>query len=162
MITAKQKVIIGTIALATAYAAGRWASPTKVVTKVQTVTVQQKVDKTQTDTNRDKHVKTVVHEVRKPDGEVIKTVTITQDTQTARQTHKVATDDIDKTKSSEKEVTYTQSKVTLSALAGVSFAGVAPQMVYGASITKPVLGPVTVGAFGLSNGTVGASLGLTF
>lgn len=161
-ITTKQKVIISVVVLSAAYASGRWASPTKIVTKTQTVEVQIQKDKTQTDTNRDKHTKTVVQELRKPDGTVEKTTTVTQDDTTERKTNSVSLETDSRKATSDKEVTYSQAKVTISALGGLSFHGVVPQTVYGASISKPIFGPVTVGGFYLSNQTAGVSIGLTF
>lgn len=34
--------------------------------------------------------------------------------------------------------------------------------IYGASLDRRILGPVTVGGFGLTNGTIGVSIGLSF
>lgn len=51
--------------------------------------------------------------------------------------------------------------LNVSALAGVDVTSkFAP--VYGVHVTKQVLGPVTVGAYGLTTGIVGVSLGVTF
>jgi len=33
---------------------------------------------------------------------------------------------------------------------------------FGGSVTKPILGPVTMGLWALSNGNAGVSVGLTF
>lgn len=54
-------------------------------------------------------------------------------------------------------------RLNVSALAGVDLSNLrAVVPVYGVSVTKQVLGPVTVGAFGLTNGVIGVSLGMEF
>lgn len=55
------------------------------------------------------------------------------------------------------------SKYNISALAGYDLShprSLTP--LYGVSVTKQVLGPITVGAFGLTNGVLGVSLGVNF
>jgi hypothetical protein len=39
--TTKIKIIIGVVALATAFAVGRWTGPTKIKTEIKTVTVEK-------------------------------------------------------------------------------------------------------------------------
>ena len=160
-VTTKQKVVLSVIALTVAYGAGRWASPTKVVTKTVTVEVEKKTDDVKSDLNLDKHRETTTVVLKKPDGTEETTTHVTEDTTANKTRDEHSTDQVNKTSSQTKEVTYTSPKVTVSALAGLSFSG-SPAPAYGASISKPILGPVTVGLWGLSNATGGVSLGLTF
>lgn len=55
------------------------------------------------------------------------------------------------------------SKFNVSALAGVDVSHLRSlQPIYGVSVSKQVFGPVTAGAFGLTNGIIGVSLGVSF
>lgn len=147
---AKTKVIIIVLALATSFAAGRFLIPQKIVTQTKTVTVE--VEKEKQDTNT--HTETVDKIL--PDG--TKTITTVTDTST-----KTTTTESNSTKTDTKsETTYAKDGVTISALAGIDVTNPAKGFVYGASISKPILGPISFGAFGLTNGTVGVSLGLKF
>ena len=158
--TTKAKVGIAAVALLTAFAFGRVSAPVKVKTEVKTVEVEKKTDKV--DTQRDKHQKTVITEVTKPDGTKEKTTTIIQDSSTDQK--RTDSDSIAKTETQTKEVTRGSSPVTVSFLAGANLStGPGPStLVYGGAITHPVLGPVTIGIWGFTNATFGASLGLSF
>lgn len=143
----KYKIIIAVVALAVSFAVGRYTVPEKV--KIETKVVQ--VEKQ--DTDKDTHKKTIVTVVQKPNGEKDSTTTTTVDV--VSKTDSIISDKSDTTKQITKG-----SSTTLSLLGGYNLNNNTPT--YGLSVTKPVLGPVTIGAFGLNNGTVGASVGLTF
>lgn len=148
------KLIVGAaILLLASFATGRWLAPTKVVTEIKTVEVEKKVDTTTT--QKDEHKTTVVTE--KPDG--TKQTVITDDTHTGTKSKDttVVTDTSDTTKT----VTRDSARVTVSALGAINIHDISTP-VFGVSITKPILGPLTVGVFGLSSGVAGASIGLTF
>ncbi len=151
--TTKQIAIVGAVALLTAFAVGRWSAPTKV--KIQTVEVEKKTDDKKV--NVDDHKLTTITETDKPDGTKVKTTTIADDRNTKVEDKK--TDDV--SKSVVEELDKTTSKITISALAALNVTKPGLPM-YGASITRPILGPITVGIFGLQNGTAGVSVGLTF
>jgi hypothetical protein len=150
----RTKIIIASVALLTSYAFGRFSAPDHVKIETKIVEVEKKV----TDTDKEKHQKKVVEEIELPDGTKKKTTTIVQDTDT--KTH--VEDDKSKTSDTIKE-TDKGSKVTLAALGGVALHpnGTDP-ILYGGMISKPILGPITVGIWGLSNATAGAAVGLTF
>lgn len=152
----KTKVIIVVIALVTSFAVGRWAAPTKIVTK--TIEVEKKVivkdDKKDTRKHRSK--KTVV--VVTPDGTKTTTIVDNTDTDTKQENKDKTTDDIKKDSETTKE--YSSSKVTVSALGALNLKTGLPA--YGAAVSKPILGPLTIGAFGLTDTTFGVSVGLTF
>ena len=149
----KQMLIIGAVALLTAFAVGRWSAPEKV--KIQTVEVEKKTEDKKV--NIDDHKVTTIVETDKPDGTKTKTTVITDNKDTKVVDKK--TDDT--TKTTTKEIDKSSSNVTISALAAINITS--PGLpIYGASVTKPILGPITVGIFGFQNGMAGASVGLTF
>jgi hypothetical protein len=155
----KYKIIIVVVSLAIAFAVGRYSTPEKIKTVTQTVTVHD----IQTDTNTDKkdNKKVVTVEDDKPTGEKVITTTTTDNSDTNTKIDQ--TDDTTTNTTSTKEVTKGSDKVTILGLAGTQFGKGSPlSTVYGGSISKPVLGPITTGAWGLSNKTVGLSVGLTF
>jgi hypothetical protein len=157
----KLKVFLGVVALAAAYGFGRWSSPVKVVTETKTVEVEKKQDVVKQDTNKDDHKVTVTKQVVKPDGTKETDTTVTEDVTTAKKYQDTTQSTIDTTKDTTKEVTYATAKVTISALAAVNV--LSPTgLDYGASVSKPILGPITIGAFGFESGRVGMSIGLTF
>ena len=146
-------LVIGVVVLLGAFAAGRWSAPEKV--KIQTVTVEKKTDDKKSDT--EDHKKITVTETTKPDGTKTKTTVITDDRNT--KTEDKSTDDTTKTMT--KEVDKSTSKVTISMLAAENLSS--PSIpIYGVAITKPILGPLTVGIFGFQNSMAGVSVGLTF
>lgn len=151
--TTKQILIISAIALATAFAFGRWSAPEKV--KIQTVEVEKKVDDKKTAV--DDHKLTTITETDKPDGTKVKTTVIADDRNTKVDDKSVDTS----AKTETKEIDRSSSKVTVSFLGGIAIAS--PYLpTYGVAVTKPVVGPLTIGLFGFQNGLIGASLGLTF
>ena len=149
----KTIIIVSIVALLTAFAFGRWSAPEKV--KIQTIEVEKKTDDKKV--NIDDHKVTTITETDKPDGTKVKT-TIISDNRNTKITDK-KTDDT--TTTTTKEIDRSTSKVTISALAAMNVTKFGLP-IYGASVTKSILGPITVGAFGLQNGTVGMSLGLSF
>jgi FtsZ-interacting cell division protein ZipA len=151
--TNKTIVIVAVVALVGAFAVGRWSAPEKV--KIQTVEVEKKTTDKQVDSTKDKT--TTITETTKPDGTKTKTTVIT-DNQTK---HSDAHSDTEIDKTTTKEVDRSTSKVTISALAALDVTK--PGMpIYGASVSKPILGPLTVGVFGFQNGMAGVSVGLSF
>lgn len=141
-----------------AYAFGRFSAPEHVKIETKIVEIEKKT--TDSDTNRDKHRETTTVEITRPDGTKEKTTKTVDDTQTDRKTH--STDDLSKTEETSKEVSR-GSKVTVAALAGASLnlSGTSP-LIYGGIVSKPILGPIAVGIWGLSNATAGLAVGLTF
>jgi hypothetical protein len=126
------------------FSAGRWLAPEKVRTEIKVVEVIKQDQK--------EHTKTIIHEVDRPDGTKEITTEIVVDTHTTTDT----TVHSDQTT----ETTRGTSKVTVAALGGIRLSD--PTPLYGVSVSKPILGPITIGVWGLSNGTLGASVGLTF
>jgi hypothetical protein len=151
-------------------ALGRYTNSEKIKiqkTDTQTSTnTENKNDKTTIDTHRDDHLKTVITEHDNKDGSKDKVTTITNDDESTISKNQ---DDTSSTKDSETDTSKDSEKisrgsdqVTISVLSAVKVTDLTGGLVYGVSITRPILGPLTVGAFGFTNSTVGLSIGLTF
>lgn len=160
----KTKIIIAVIAAIGLFALGRYTTPTKVKIEKQIVEVEKKTKQSDSDSERDKHKVTVVREIIKPDGSKETTTTTTEDTRTTKDTRVTETDQASKTTKETKEVTRAGSRANISLLAGMSPDSLG-KVSYGVTANKEILGPVTVGVFGLLPGAspiVGASIGLNF
>lgn len=94
-------------------------------------------------------VQTVTHTVTLPSGAVDTTTTTTDHTQ------KIETDN-------KTSIVLKSSKLNISALIANDFSRGLLVPTYGVSIQKEFIGPLTLGAFGLTNGVVGLSVGLNF
>lgn len=165
-LTVKQQVIGLVLALAVSFGAGWWLAPAKVVTKTVTQEVVHEVVKqdTQQQTSQKNHKVVQTTETDKPDGtKVIVTTSSDQIDTNTDVNHTIDTNLQDnKTSTSEKTVTRDRGAIVLSGLAGLRINGLSTGPVYGGYVGKRVLGPITVGAFGLSDATAGLSIGLTF
>lgn len=148
----KYKVLVVVVGLGAAFAAGRYTTPEKI--RVETKIVE--VVKESKDVKKD--VKKVVKKktITKPDGTKETTTETTTDSSLDKKTEK----DTSKNSDTSSETARGDSKVTINALVGLDFNRTTP--VYGLSCTKPILGPLTVGLWGLTNATAGASIGLSF
>jgi lipopolysaccharide export LptBFGC system permease protein LptF len=143
--TNRTKVLIGILALLTSFAAGRYSVQQPAVHAVTDITQNNDIT-----TNKDEHKKIII--VKDKDKT---TTTITDDTNTTTKDNSTII--------SHSDVTATPPKtntLNLSVLAGLDIQRT--QTVYGASVTKELIGPITMGVFGLTNGTVGVSIGLNF
>lgn len=148
MLTKTEAAII-TVGLIAAFAFGRYsAQQTPAKTEVVTTDVKE-------NQNVDDKKKTTTTETKKPDGTVTTVTTVDEDTTT-------------KTNETEDSITKTQvtppkaSKLNVSVLGANDFSRGLLAPAYGLSVSKEVLGPVTVGVFGMMNGVVGISVGLDF
>lgn len=152
----KYKILIVTVVLVGTFALGRYTVPEKI--KIETKVVEVVKEVKVTDTKQDAHKHTVITEVSLPSGEKKKTTEIVYDSSKERDSHTVIDDT--KKESSTETVVKGDSKVSISLLGGLKLDNRTP--VYGASISKPVLGPLTIGIWGLSDSSCGASIGVTF
>ena len=153
----KFEIIIGCVLILLAFAFGRFTAPEKVVTETKIVEVEKKTEDKKTD--KQKHKKITRTTVIKPDGTQIITEVITDDVESKTETTK--TEESSKSSGTLKEVTKDKQKITVAALGGINYSG-APVPVYGGIISKPILGPIAVGVWGLTDKTFGASLGVSF
>lgn len=137
----QSKIKIGIVLTLSAlsFAFGRYSVKEKVVTVTKEVIKEKE---------QDKHRVTVI--TKKPSGE--ETTTITEDTKTQTDTKSL---DITKEVDQGKKV-----MTNISALAGIDFN--TKKEAYGLSASREFLGPVTIGAYGMTNGIVGISIGVNF
>jgi hypothetical protein len=138
----KPTIIIVIIAVLVAtFAAGRYSVKS---VDVKTTNTEQ--------VNKDVHVVTRTVTIKQPDG-TTKTTTTTK------------SDDRTKTIETQSAVANTneRSTINVSLLAGSQLTlGASRVLDYGLSVNKEVLGPVTVGVFGMRSGAFGISIGLNF
>lgn len=153
----KTKIILAAVALLGAFAAGRWLAPEKVKIEKQIVEVEKK--SSEKDAEKSTKKTTTTTKVIRPDGTVEETTTVVEETN--RKSSKSETAESGRAETETTEITRSSSKVTISVL-GAGDLHVLGQLRYGVLVSKPVIGPVTLGAFYLTPGIVGASVGLTF
>lgn len=145
-----------------ACAFGRYSAPVKVQIQTKEVIKEVEVAKKDSDDKKDRHVETVVTKVQHPDGTVETTTKITQDSHAEDKTKEVVTDNRNDVLKSIKTTTYDVSKVTISIATKLQLNDLIATPTYGVIINRPVLGPISLGAFVFSDKQVGLSLGLTF
>lgn len=141
--TTRMKIELMILAILLAFALGRYTRNSLVTTNTRTQTDVQLSQET--------HKRVVSVTVKLPSGAVKTTTTTTQDTQTDKHTD---------SKTQETKVVSVPKTLTVSALAGIDTRSMLPT--YGVSVSKNLIGPISVGVFGLTNGTLGVSLGLSF
>lgn len=134
-------VIISILALAGSFALGRYLSPEKTKTVTSTVEVEKIVVQT---------VHSVTKIIERPDG--TKETVIVANTKTDSKTNEESQTD-------SKEVTKSKDKLIISVLAGMQLP-LNGQLIYGAEISKNLLGPLRMGLFAMTDRKVGISLGL--
>lgn len=159
----KYKVIIGVVALVVAFAFGRYSAPESVHEVKETTETATKEKNKEKATEKHTHDASKVTVITKPDGTKEVTHEFTHDEDTSRKSSSNTSETVAKTDKEEKDITYKGSKLTLSALAGAKVNFSEPLTpAYGGMIQKEVLGPISVGAFGFSNGMAGVSVGVSF
>ena len=168
------------VALGISFMAGRMSAPEKVTTqeivKTDTKTsTNESIDTKKVDTTAKKvDTVTTTTETVKPDGtKVIQTVVVDKTVENTGSTE--VTDDNKKT-AAETQTSKTDTKIVdngkkwhLSVMAGTSPTAMydattqwaKPAMSYGGSVEYRVIGDIYAGAFGLSSGLFGVSLGLS-
>jgi hypothetical protein len=143
----KRYIITIIVAFVVGLSLGMFGRPTKVITKTETVYKDRIVEKVI------EHQVIVTKEIKKPDGtDEIDTVTKTDDQDDKKS-------DLTGNSNTSKEVDY-GSGIQIGGMAGTNLSN--GQQVYGGYANKRLIGPITVGGFGLSNGTAGLTLGVEF
>jgi hypothetical protein len=144
----KYKIVVVIVALGVSFAFGRYS-----VTPPNTKTVETVKTDTKEQTDQNKHIVTVITKDCKTGKEV---TTITEDDSLRQREVQKTVDNLLQT------VTQQQrGRINISALGGASFSD-SLKPVYGVSANKEFIGPITLGAFGLSNGVVGLQIGVNF
>lgn len=94
------------------------------------------------------HTQTVIVTVKKPNGEVRTTETIDSHTNT-HQTESI-------------KIPVNTAKTNVGLLVANDFTNSIPKLIYGVSVSKELLGPITIGVFGYADRRIGVSIGLNF
>ena len=140
-----QKVILAVlVAAGLGYSFGRYAQPAKV--QIQEKEVDKQVVVVQHDTV------TETHQVKQTDGTIVTDTTV-KDL------------DVDKTsltdtKQEKETVTNVKPQWKVQGLVGLNSMGLT-QPLYGAGVERRILGPISVGVWGLTGGSNGATGGLS-
>lgn len=158
-----QKAGLYGIAVLTAFALGRYTAPVKTEIKTQTVEVEKKTEQTKIDTNKDLHRTITRVKTTKPDGSKEETTKIVEDSSTKTKATEKASEEDTKSAETSKLTVKEGSRTHLQGLLGgqASFSGVTP-LSYGLNVSKTLLGPVSIGLWGLNTGIAGVSIGLNF
>lgn len=145
-ISTKTKVIIVSAGLLTAFAVGRYTAPSPNLKEKESIS---------TDITKNENISTKKETTitETPDGKKITKI----DEETTTKT-KEKEDQLEKLDLS---ITTKKSIVSVNALVGYDFTR-GPVPTYGLAISKEFLGPITLGAWGLTNGTIGVSVGVNF
>lgn len=105
------------------------------------------VSQTKTEIREVNHTKTIIVTVKEPNGTEKTTTTIDSETKSQTNTSmKIAK----------------SNKTNISLLASNDFSNSLIKPVYGLSASRELIGPITVGVFGLTNKTIGISIGINF
>lgn len=147
--TLRAKILAGIGYTVLIFAVGRYTvTPAKVSESLkETEQVKQA---------EDKHIETkkTITETKKPDGSSTTVTVIDQKVEDEKETKSAL--------SLQEQQSVSPRKTFNLSILGADNIHDTFKPVYGLSLTKQVLGPVTVGAFGFQNGSVGISLGLNF
>jgi len=158
----KVKVAIVATALIISFAFGRYLTPVKIKTETKTVEVVKVVKVKVKDTTKQKRKESLITEITYPDGRKERIVKVIENDDEHSKTDTAENSEKDLTNTTSKEVVKNSSRLNVSALGGVDFSKGYAQPVFGAAVTKDIVGPVSIGIWGLSNGTIGASVGVSF
>lgn len=168
--TTKQKVIGVVVLVVVSAAVGRFTAPEKVKIEkeiqIKEVVKEVVAKDTKSVKNKDQRKEVVTSRIIRPDGtieETSKTV-LNTNVNDKKNVNLNKTTDLDKNLNSKesKVVEYRKSTTQLSVMAGVKINDLTSGMRYGGAVSKDVLGPISIGVFGFTDGTCGASLGLRF
>lgn len=151
----KQTILGLVLSLLVGLAIGRYTLPAKIVETTKVVEVEKKDTKSQ---QQDNSTTTITQE-KHPDGSVTTVTKIQKNVDTKTDTKLSDNKDSE----SSKETTYNTRNWGLNVIASTHpLSSLHPTVTYGGSVTYRLLGPITVGAMFLTDGTVGASLGISF
>ncbi len=145
--TLKTKIIISIVVILGAFAAGRYSVKNEITKTHETVT------KTDTEVQKDIQVITKKVIIERPDG--------TKETTISKEINDKSQSDT-KTTTAAKDSTKVVPPPSVNVAAMVGYDVQSFKPVYGIEASKQMLGPMTVGLFGLSSGQIGVTIGFTF
>jgi hypothetical protein len=150
-------------ALGGGYATGRYAVPAKVTVKTEVKVVEKIIEKrVEVEKKTKKNDKTtVIVEITKPDGTKEKRTMIVDKGETNIDLSTIVQNERD-TKTDTKNSTVTDNTRSWQANGLVGYDLGRLSTVYGIQVERRLFGPVKVGVFGMTNKTVGASVGIEF
>lgn len=161
--------LIAAVVFIAGLAAGRYTLPAKVITKTEIQTVEKEVIKnkevTSKDTNKDREL--VIVETTKPDGtKIVEKHYINRDQIKEDSTKTNTVTDTKRTDSKSETVTINdKNDWNLSALVTTSHTDsdmFHQSLSYGVHVQRRIIGPFSIGAFGITNKTYGLSVGASF
>lgn len=156
------KILTSIAVVLISFAFGRYSAPEKVRIETKIVEVEKKKEVVVGSKDRNKKKTVTVTEITRPDGTHEKTTVTVEETQTEVKERRKETSGTTTTTDSTNETTYKAAQTHLVVLVGGNVADLTSGPVYGVAVSRNVLGPITLGAFGLTNKSLGVSLGLTF
>jgi hypothetical protein len=148
----KAKILLSALVILVSAAVGRFTAPEKI----KTVEVEKQTNSAKDDSEKDIHKKVVETKVTQPDGTVTDTKVTTDDSVLSNK----STDTSVTTDEKSKEIVRSSGVLRVQALIGTPITN--PSLTYGASVSRNLIGPISVGVFGLSSGMVGGSVGIDF
>lgn len=160
----KSKAIIIVVACLVSFAVGRYTVPISVKEESKEVDINKQVEKKKEERDVHEHRDVITKKVTRPDGTIEIEKRIVEDKNTTDKKSSSDTSLVESDKESKKEVIRGGSKTNISVLFR-SRDNVFKNHtfdVYGASINRELLGPITIGVFGFSTGSGGLSLGVNF
>lgn len=158
------------VAVLTAFAFGRFSAPEKVKIETKTVTVEtqkkETLDATKQVDDKNRRVETETTELVRPDGSKetrTKTVETTQD-QSTRETEHADSETRESTRATEvsKEITSKTGRISIVVLGGFKLNDLTSGPRLGGYVGRNLLGPITVGVWGMNDLSGGIALGLSF
>lgn len=155
--------ILGAIALLLgSFALGRYTVPVKVKIETKIVEVEKKVVDKQQDVSKDTHKTVTIVETKLPTGETKTVTTIAEDTNSDKKTNTSELDLSLKQEENKKEVIKDSGRTSIFMMSGVDYKNTLNGVIFGLGVNKSVLGPLTIGVWGMTNNTAGCSIGLEF
>jgi len=157
-ISIKTSAIVLAVAVAASFCVGRYSTPSKVVTKTQTVAAQTDDSVTNVADDKDETIDKTIEK----DGTIKEEIHITDKTDSTTTDQKTSTT----TSNTETTKTNLNAEWNVSALATPSRLDDVlintGSMAYGIHVQRRIIGPFSIGVFGLSNKVYGLSVGASF
>lgn len=153
----KYKIAIGLVLLLVAYAFGRYTTPERVVTKVETHEVIKWKERIVKEKQNDKDI--VIVEIKLPDGTIRKETHIIDKGRVVIDKSKEGSDTKDS--STTTVTTYNKPQWKAAGLLGIADYSL-DNRVYGLEVERRILGPIFLGVWGMTSKEVGLSVGLEF
>lgn len=159
--------LAGAALIAIGFAFGRYATPEKVVTKVEERVVEKVVEKVkeQTTKTEDKNLVTIIEETILPDGTIKRTTKIVDKSQLSSEEKRFESTETARAseRTSETTITSKSKDWNVALMAGVNTDDdlFKKQIGYGLVVQRRILGPVYIGGYGNGFGSSSQSFGIT-